>query len=382
MTSATFDVIVVGLGVMGDAVAWTLARRGVRVLGLEQFQSEHVRGSSHGESRIIRQLYFEHPLYVPILGRAYALWAELEAESHTQLLHLCGGLTIGPRLGHVVPGGRETARRYGLTYDEMDAESIARRFPAIRAPEEYVGLWDPRAGYVRADSALEAFRSGAQKHGATLCYGEPVRRWHASEAGVWVETLGARYHAAQLVLCVGPWTPRAMADLKLPLAVERQVLVWFDPPGNPDRFDAEQFPIFVYEYSVGQTAYGFPRVAGRVKAAVFHGGPLVADPDVVQPDATSEETQTVRDALASAFPTLATAPVRSTATCLFTNAPDSRFVIGAHPAHPRVVLCSACSGHGFKFAPAVGEVIADLVTTGASAMDLSPFEVTRFLGGP
>ena len=173
-----------------------------------------------------------------------------------------------------------------------------------------------------------------------------------------------------------------MADLKLPLAVERQVLVWFDPPAERDPFDAGQFPIFVYEYSMGQNAYGFPRVAGRVKAAVFHGGPLVPDPNVVQPDATSEEIQAVRDALASAFPTLAASPVRSTATCLFTNAPDSRFVIGPHPARSRAYVCSACSGHGFKFAPAVGDAIADLVTTGTSAMDLSPFEVTRFLAGP
>jgi sarcosine oxidase len=173
-----------------------------------------------------------------------------------------------------------------------------------------------------------------------------------------------------------------MADLRLPLAVERQVLAWFDPPTEPDDFDADRFPIFVYEYSVGQTAYGFPRVAGRVKAAVFHGGALVPDPDVVQPEATSDEIQGVRDALVSAFPSLAASPVRSTATCLFTNAPDSRFVIGPHPARPRVYVCSACSGHGFKFAPAVGDAIADLVTTGASAMDLSPFEVTRFLAGP
>jgi sarcosine oxidase len=382
MTGPPYDVIVVGLGVMGNAAAWALARRGLRVLGLEQFQPGHVRGSSHGESRIIRHLYFEHPLYVPILGRAYALWAELESESDTRLLHLCGGLTLGPGAGCIVPGARETARRYGLTYEELDATSISRRFPAIRAPEDHVGLWDARAGYVRADLAIEAFRSSAQRHGATLRYGAPVRRWDTSAAGVRVETSEGHYHADRLVLCVGPWAPRAMADLGLPLAVERQVLVWFDPPTGPDDFDADRFPIFVYEYSVGQNAYGFPRIAGWVKAAVFHGGPLVPDPDVVQPDATSHEIQGVHDALASAFPTLAASPVRSTATCLFTNAPDSRFVIGPHPARPRVYLCSACSGHGFKFAPAVGDAIADLVTTGTSAMDLSPFEVTRFLAGP
>ncbi len=385
MTRDRYDVAIIGLGVMGNAAAWALSRRGLRVLGLEQFQPGHARGSSHGESRIIRELYFEHPLYVPILQRAYALWRELESESSTQLLYLQGGLTLGPATGRVVPGAREAARRYNLPLEELSPEAIARRFPAIRPPPDYIGVWDARAGYVRADLAIDAFRSVAQRQGASLRYEEPVVRWRPNGDGVVVETAQGEYAADRLVLALGPWAPRALADLHLPLVVERQVLVWFDPSipaATPDRFDPKCFPIFVYEYREGQTAYGFPRVAGRVKAAVFHGGPTVVDPDIVQPEATDGEIQTVRDALAPTFPVLSSAPVRATASCFFTNSPDSRFVIGPHPAASQVLICSPCSGHGFKFAPAIGDIIADLVTTGTSSTDLSPFGVTRFLHGP
>jgi sarcosine oxidase len=382
VSAVSFDAIVVGLGAMGSATTWALARRGVRVLGLDQFQPGHVRGSSHGESRIIRQLYFEHPLYVPIVQRAYALWAELETEAGAQLLYLNGGLTLGPAGGRIVPGARDAARRHGLSFDELTADGITRRFPAIHPPENYVGLWDPRGGYVRADRAVASFQSVAQQHGASLHFGEPMVRWRADGAGVTIDTPQAQYRADHLVLCVGAWADRIVADLSLPLVVERQVLVWFDPPASPDQFDAARFPIFVYEYRTGHTAYGFPRLEQGVKAAVFHGGEMVPNPDAIQAPVTGAEIQVVRDALASAFPALGTAPVRATMTCLFTNAPDSRFVIGRHPAHSQVLLCSSCSGHGFKFAPAIGEINADLLTRGASQFDLTPFEVTRFMGGP
>jgi sarcosine oxidase len=385
MNADRYDVAIVGLGVMGTAAAWALSRRGLRVLGLEQFQPAHARGSSHGESRIIRELYFEHPLYVPILQRAYALWGEVEAESDTQLLYLVGGLTLGPATGRVVPGAREAARRFNLPLQELSPEVVARRFPAIRPPADYIGVWDARGGYVRADLAISAFRLVAERRGAALHYGVQVTGWRVSGDGVVIETGQGAYHAARLVLAVGPWAPRILSDLHLPLVVERQVLVWFDPPipaAAPDLFDSKCFPIFVYEYRGGQTSYGFPRVAGRVKAAVFHGGPTVVDPDPVQPEPTDREIQAVRDALAPTFPALSAAPVRASAPCFFTNSPDSRFVIGPHPAAPQVLICSPCSGHGFKFAPAIGDIVAELITTGTSTTDLSPFEVTRFLHGP
>ena len=247
MKSDRYDVAIIGLGVMGTAAAWALSRRGLRVLGLEQFEPGHARGSSHGESRIIRELYFEHPLYVPILQRAYTLWGELESESDTRLLYLQGGLTLGPASGRVVPGAREAARRYNLPLEELSPDAVARRFPAIRPPADYIGVWDERGGYVRADLAIDAFRLVADRRGAVLHYGEPVTRWRTSGDGVVVETGLGAYHADRLVLAVGPWAPRALADLHLPLVVERQVLVWFDPPippGNPDTVRLKVLPDF------------------------------------------------------------------------------------------------------------------------------------------
>jgi sarcosine oxidase len=382
MTRDSYDVVVVGFGAMGSATAWALARRGARVLVLDQFPPGHTRGSSHGESRIIRQLYFEHPLYVPILRRAYALWGELESDVGVPLLCLGGGLTLGPRTGRIVPGAREAAKRYGLGYEELDADGVASRFPAIRPPDDYVGLWDPRGGYIRADAAMQAFHTVGSRLGVELRTEEVMTHWLPDGDGVTVETTAGRYRADQLVLCVGPWAPRLLGELNLPLAVERQVLVWFDPPQSPDLFDVAHFPIFVYEYQAGDTAYGFPRLSTGVKAAVFHGGPAVPDPDTVQSPVTDDEIEAVREALSAAFPSIASAPVRSTTTCLFTNTPDSRFVIGWHPAHRQVLVCSPCSGHGFKFAPAIGDINAELLTTGTSTVDLSPFEVTRFMSGP
>jgi sarcosine oxidase len=382
VTAPVYDAVVVGLGAMGSATSWALARRGLRVLGLDQFQPAHLRGSSHGESRIIRQLYFEHPLYVPILQRAYALWSELESEAQVSLLHLVGGLTLGPASGWIVPGAREAAKRYRLAYEELDTDAVAERFPAIRPPDDYIGLWDPRAGYVRADVAQQAFRSVAIARGAHLRFGEQMVRWRPDGDGVIVDTAQERYRANRLVLCVGPWVDRVLPELHLPLVIERQVLVWFDPPSVPDLYDASRFPVFVYEYRPGQTAYGFPRLDTGVKAAVFHGGPTVPDPNATQPPVTADEVQAVRAALSSAFPAFVAAPVRASVTCLFTNAPDTRFVLGHHPTYPQVLLCSPCSGHGFKFAPAVGDINADLVTTGSSSLDLSLFEVTRFMSGP
>ena len=382
MLVESYDAIVVGLGAMGSATSWALAQRGLRVLGLDQFPPGHERGSSHGESRIIRQLYFEHSLYVPILQRAYALWGDLEADVDAQLLYLRGGLILGPAGGHIVPGARNSARRHGLPYDELAPDTVAERFPAIRPPPDFVGLWDPSAGFIRADRAIEGLQTVARRRGATLRHSERIQRWHADATGVTVDTTEGQYRAAYLALCVGPWVARLLGELHLPLVVERQVLVWFDPPKSPDLFDDAAFPIFIYEHRIGQTTYGFPRLSLGVKAAVFHGGPSVPDPETVQAAVTAEEIEAVRAVLAPTFPALATAPVRASRTCLFTNAPDSRFVLGLHPAHANVVVCSPCSGHGFKFASVIGEINADLLTKGTSAFDLSPFSVTRFMGGP
>jgi sarcosine oxidase len=377
--SDTYDVIVVGLGGMGSATVYHLARRGVRVLGLERFLPGHTNGSSHGDSRIIRELYYEHPLYVPLVRRAYELWADLAYESGTALLHLTGGLMMGPRGARIVAGSREAAVEHGLPFDELTAEDIRARFPALRPPDDYTGLWDVRAGYLEPETATLAHLRLAERHGAVLRLGEAVVRWARDGDGVTVTTAAERYRAERLVLTAGAWTSRLVPDLALPLVIERQVLVWLDPPSAaPDPFAADHFPIFLCEYEPHRAVYGFPRLAGGVKASVYHEGEVVADPDGVRRSIDPAEIDRLRSALAPLIPSLARAPVRSSTTCVFTNTPDARFVIDWHPTHANVLIVSPCSGHGFKFAAAIGEVNADLITGRAPVVALDPFAIRRF----
>ena len=323
-----------------------------------------------------------------MLQRAYDLWSELEQESGASLMRLTGGLMMGVPAGRVVSGSRETAIEQRLPYEYLDADEIRRRFPGLCPPDSYDAVVDARAGYLRADDVLRTHLALAQRHGATLLFGEPVVSWEATGTGtgtgtgVSVSTPTRRYHAGRLVLAVGAWTARVVPDLALPLRPERQVVAWFDPPATGDDFAPDRFPIFICEHELGRSVYGFPRLSTGVKAAVYHEGELFTDPAEVRRTIDPEEITRLRTALARFAPALAQAPLRGSATCLFTAAPDSRFVIDVHPAHESVVICSACSGHGFKFCNAIGEVNADLVTGRPARYDLSVFALTRFASAP
>jgi sarcosine oxidase len=379
----SYDAIVIGLGAMGSATAFHLAKRGLRTLGLDRYPPGHTHGSSHGESRIIRELYYEHPLFVPLVRRAYELWTELEAESRASLLALTGGLMVGVPTGRIVAGSRETAILHGIPFEYLDADEIRRRFPAFRPPDSFAAVWDARAGYLRADEVIRAHLALAARHGARLEFGEPVVLWEVDDGGVSVATPTRRYRADRLVLTLGPWTAHASPGLSLPLVPERQVVTWFDPVASAgDVFAPGRLPVFICEHALGQSIYGFPRLATGVKAAVYHAGETVPDPDDVRRTIDVGEIATLRSGLARFLPALAVAPIRNSATCLFTNAPDSRFVIDRHPAHPAVIICSACSGHGFKFSSVVGELNADLVGGRTTPFDLSPFSIARFAGSP
>jgi sarcosine oxidase len=372
------NVIVAGLGAAGSATAYHLAKRGLRVLGLDRFAPGHTHGSSHGDSRIIRELYFEHALYVPLVQRAYDLWTELEAESGFSLLDIIGGVMCGTPAGRVVGGARASATLHKLPFEMLSAEELHRRVPPFELPEHFLAVWDARAGYLRPEAAIRAHLMMAERHGATLAFDEPLVSWSADGDGVSVTTPTNRYRADHLVLAVGAWAGQVAPELQLPLVVERQVLVWFDPPSTPDPFARGRFPIYICEPEVGRTMYGFPRLPEGVKAAIFHEGATVPDPDAPRQPAGPQDIAALREVLAQVLPSLATAPVRSSIPCLFTNTPDTRFVIGPHPAHPQVLLCSSCSGHGFKFSSAVGEVNADLITGRPTVMDLAPFSLGRF----
>jgi sarcosine oxidase len=373
-----YDVIVAGLGAMGSASAYHLAARGRRVLGLERFAPLHAMGSSHGDSRIIREMYYEHPLYVPLVRRAYELWEALEREAGAPLLTQNGGLMIGPRDGMLVQGTLRSATEHGLPYELLTPDETRVRFPAFDLADDLVAVWDPRAGFLRPETCVDAHLRLAALHGAELRFEEPALSWEPDGQGVRVTTARGSYTAGRLLLTAGSWTGEMARGLDLPLDVERQVLFWFDPPAGGGEYEPERCPIYAWEHTPGYIGYGFPRLEKGVKTARMHQGETQAHPDDVRRTIDADEVEPLRTALRPVLPGVAAAPVRAGAVCLFTNTPDSHFAIGFHPRHPQVLVSTPCSGHGFKFASAIGELHADLLIDGGTRFDLSPFRLDRF----
>jgi sarcosine oxidase len=371
-----YDACVVGLGAMGSAATYQLARRGLRVIGIDSHAPPHIGGSTHGRTRIIREAYFEHPLYVPLVQRAYECWAELEQESSRTLFTRTGGLMIGPPDGELVSGTLASAREHRLPHEELTAGRIRDRFPGYDPSDDMVGVYEPRAGLLFPELCVSTFLERAAHHGAVLRLSEPARRWESDEHEVMVTTAVASYRARHLVLAAGPWMPELLRDLYLPLEVERQLFHWFEPRGHPDWFRAERSPIALWEFARGRLVATCPDVGHGIKVGIHHEGEIT-DPIRVRRDVTEEETARVHELLERLMP-LAAGRLLDATTCLYTNTPDDHFLIDFHPRHPRVVIASPCSGHGFKFSSAIGEILAGLVTEGSSRFDLSPFRIARF----
>jgi sarcosine oxidase len=375
-----YKAIVVGLGAMGSATLYHLAQRGSRALGLEQFAPGHTRGSSHGDSRIIRETYFEHPLYVPLVQRAHELWRDLERRSGESLMTITGGLMIGPPDGMIISGTLFSAAEHDLPHSILSPLEVRERFPAFQLADHLVAVLDPRAGFLDPEACNRAHIKGALELGAEAHFNEPVIDWTVDGDGVRVTTAFGAYSADKLVLSAGAWNPSMVPDLGLALAVERQAVFWLDPDGEPSRYDIGRLPIYAYEYRAGNICYGFPRLPRGVKASVMHDGEIVSGPDNVNRTVDGAEVNSLRAALKPILPALAEAPMLESDVCLFTNTPDHDFIIDFHPSLPQVLISSPCSGHGFKFSSAIGEIQADLLTTGKSAFDLSPFRIGRWAG--
>ncbi len=372
-----YDVIVAGLGAMGSATAAHLASRGKSVLGLERWTPGHCYASSHGDSRIIREMYFEHPMYVPLLQRAYELWAELGENVGAQLLHITGGLMIGPEEGALVTGTLRSAREHSLPYELLSPEEVSRRHPAFKLRDDLVAVHDPRAGYLDPEACNAGHLDTAARTGTDLRFNEPVLGWNSSADGVTVSTPDGKYSADHLVLAVGARTLPLLNGLSLPLEVERQAVFWMEPKPASSIYDEPALPIYAYEYEPREICYGFPRLPRGVKASIMHSGEISPDADEVDRSVRDGDEASLRQALAPILPGLSQSPVQGRDVCLFTNTPDHDFIIDFHPDHPRVVISSACSGHGFKFASVLGELQADLVTQGKSRFDLTPFRIDR-----
>lgn len=378
------DVIVVGLGAMGSAAAAHLAARGQRVLGLEQFDFVHDRGSSHGASRVIRLAYFEHPSYVPLLLRAYELWTQLERDTGRPLLTMTGGLMIGRPESDVVNGSLRSAETHGLPHQMLNAAEIRHRFPPLTPSEGDVALYEQRAGVLRAEDCVRAFQERATFDGADLRSRERVLGWLArpGEEGVVVQTTTETFEARHLVLAPGAWAPSLFDLAALPLTVERQVLFWFAPVGGVSIFAPGRFPIYIWDIGDETQFYGFPSVVGPpfgVKVAFFRSSTdNLVSPDSVDRAVDASAVDAMRAVLLTRLPAVATGSLVQTVTCLYTLTPDHHFVVGRHPAHRQVTIASPCSGHGFKFATVIGEIIADLAIDGATRHDIELFRPDRF----
>jgi len=372
----SWDVIVVGLGAMGSATLHQLASRGRHVLGIEQFTPGHANGSSHGKSRIIREAYFEDPRYVPLVQRAYECWRALEAESGVTVLRQTGGLMLGAPDTAVVTGARRSAELHGLPHEVIDAAEVRRRYPAFRPAEHEIGVVEPRAGMLAPELAITTYVALAAQHGATVHTGESLVSWRPSGDGVQVTTTKGTYLTGQLILTVGAWAGKVFGELGLPLTVQRNVLHWFTPHRNAVQFAPEQFPIFIHEHGDGPAWYGFPDTGDGVKVALHHHGD-VADPDALRRTVRDDEVELLRVIMRRHMPD-ADGPLRASEPCMYTNVPDDHFVIDRHPDHAGVIVASPCSGHGFKFSSALGEVLADMATGDAVAFDTSLFSLARF----
>ncbi len=373
--SAHPDVIIAGLGAMGSQALVECARRGLRAVGFDQLNPPHDLGSSHGRSRIIREAYFEDPIYVPLVQRAYERWAELEGETGASLFRRTGGLCYGPSTGELVSGARRSAALHRLEHENLTAAEIRARFPRFTIQDDWVGVLEPRAGMLAPEAAIAATLRSAKRLGAEVRAHEKVTNWRQEGAGVVVETERGTYHAGHLIISAGMWISALVPDLARPLRVQRNVLYWFSPASDAAQFAPEQFPVFLGEIEPGLIWYGFPDTGDGFKVAMHHAGP-VTTPETVDRDVHAAETESMRSLLQRFLPA-ANGRLRETQVCTYTKTPDEHFIIDWHPAADRVLVASPCSGHGFKFASAIGEVLVDLVTTGKSRFDLTPFALGR-----
>ncbi len=361
---------------MGSAAAYHLAKRGLSVVAIEQYAPGHDRGSSHGLTRIIRLAYFEHPSYVPLLRRAFALWRELERDSGETLLHVTGAIDAGQPGSRVFEGSLESCRLHRLTHEVLGGREVNERFPGFNLPAEFKAVFQPDGGFLEPEKCIRAHVARARALGAEFRTDCRVRGWRREADGVVIELDGEDVRARQLIVCAGAWTPKLIPSLAPLLRPERQVVGWFGIE-DPRTFRMDQFPVFVMTTPAGHY-YGFPEfdVPG-FKIGKYHHRAEPVDPDSVARPVDAVDEEVLRECVRSYFRG-ANGPLTQSSTCMFTNTPDEHFIIDRLPDEPEVLVVSACSGHGFKFCSVVGEIVADLAAMGRSSHDLSLFRLSRY----
>lgn len=371
-----FDVVVVGLGAMGSAALYHAAKKGLKVLGIEQFhQVPHTNGSHHGSTRIIRQAYFEDPSYVPLVQRAYELWRRLEQDSGNRLFVKTGGLVIGEPNSEVVTGAIQSATTHNLPYEVLSRAQVENRYPAFRLDDSQVAVLEPDAGYLLCEVAVRDHVEQAVARGAQIQLDTKVVGWKSTSSGVVVDMAGVLIHANRLILTVGAGAPELVPSL--PLAVERQVVFWFQPSAGR----LEDIPIYIVEEPQGFSYYGFPEIPSQGAKVAFHHGGQVCSPNTIDRDVSAQEIERMRSVVSKRIPSLVSATLLQSSVCMYTNTPDLHFVVGEHPHDSNVILGLGFSGHGFKFSSAMGEQLVKLACGESANYIPALFSPTRWLNG-
>jgi len=364
---------------MGSAAVAAAAKRGLKTIGIEQFEAGHDLGASSGRTRMIRKAYYEHPSYVPLVLRAYDGWRELERYTGERLLFLTGNLIVGDERSTVLTGSRESARAFGLDCEHLTPAQCAARFPMFRLADDESALYERDGGLLLPERAVAALQTAADWAGAELLFRARVSNWSAKPNGVRLELDdGSTLEAARVALCAGPWLASIAGELGAGLVVQRNVQHWFEPtePG----LGIGECPAFFVDRSDRQCRlYGFPDAGFGVKAA-FHGYGEATTADALDREVHPYDAEPVWQAL-KAFAPGAAGRYLGGKVCMYTMTPDGHFALGIHPREPRVVVAGGFSGHGFKFAPVVGEIVCDLAADGSTAYDVEFLSLKRFTGG-
>ncbi|MCB0404858.1 MAG: N-methyl-L-tryptophan oxidase [Bdellovibrionales bacterium] len=376
----SYDVIVLGVGGMGSAACYALSKKGARVLGLEQFRIGHDRGSSHGQTRMIRRAYFEHPDYVPLLNRAYNLWDEIENSCEKTLFHRVGLIIYGASDSAVLAGVQRSASEHHIPIETLDPKEAAVFHSGLRPPAGFGAIFEPGAGFLLVEDSIEQMTALAVRSGAKILEETPILHWKPVGSGVEVRTASQTFHAKKLVIAAGAWAKGVLSELSLPLVAHRNLLHWF---AAPDVYEyRKETPCFAFDTRHG-FLYGFPKVDPLgIKIANHLPGPIISDPhqfsaSVAKEEGTSPaELTPIKRCLSQSMP-LVEMKITQQAACMYTMSPDENFILGTHPQYPQVSFVAGLSGHGFKFAPVIGEALCDLALQGRSDLPIAFLSYSR-----
>lgn len=372
-----FDVLIIGLGAHGSSAAYHLSKAGLKVCGIDRFHPPHSFGSSHGQSRIIRQAYHESPMYVPLVKTAYTLWRELEEASGKKLFLKTGGIMLGSENASVVQGAKLSAEMHNLPYEYLHYDEIIKRFPVLKPTEDTVAVIEKDAGILFPEECIKANLELAAANKAVLTYDEVVETIYYTNDVVTVTTNKSTYYAHKLVISAGAWLNNLLPELHLPLTVERQVLCWFKNADEKTQQDLlpGKLPIFIWEHEKDKLFYGFPDIGDGLKIAPHHAGQPI-QPDLLSQQVNPAEIDEMKTVIHTFFNMQ---PVFNySAVCMYTNTPDEHFIIDHHPGNKNIVIASPCSGHGFKFSSVIGKILSDMILNKEPQFDLKPFSITRF----